>query len=138
MSQPPSEFLAAPRIPWLEATCLPTPRLCLHIAFSPLIRTQVIIFRTHSNNPGEAPPLKILMVVQWIGIYLPLQGTQVQSWSRKISQATEQLSPRTTASEPERYSHRSLPAYSPCSATREATAVRSPCPAVNSSPCSRS
>ena len=33
------------------------------------------------------------LVDQWYRICLPTQGTQVQSWSRKIPHATEQLRP---------------------------------------------
>ena len=36
---------------------------------------------------------KTSLVVQWIRICLPMEGTQVQSLARKIPHATEQLSP---------------------------------------------
>ena len=52
-------------------------------------------------------------------------------WSGKILHAVEQLSPCTTAVETcalEPGSHWSPPVLEPTSATREATAVRSPCP----------
>ena len=35
----------------------------------------------------------------WIRIHLPMQGTWIQSWPRKISQASEQRSPCTRAAE---------------------------------------
>ena len=40
------------------------------------------------------------LVVQCLGIHLPLQGTQVNPWSRKIPHAAEQLSPCAATTEP--------------------------------------
>ena len=40
------------------------------------------------------------LVVQVLGIYLPMQGTWVLSWSGKITHAAEQLNPYSTATEP--------------------------------------
>ena len=33
------------------------------------------------------------LVAQWLRICLPMQGTQAESWSRKIPHAAEQLGP---------------------------------------------
>ena len=41
------------------------------------------------------------LVVQWIRIWLLMQGAWVQSWSRKSPHATEQPSPFATTTEPE-------------------------------------
>ena len=75
------------------------------------------------------------LVAQWLRIHLPMQGTQVEPWSRKIPHAAEQLSPRATTTEPACHNYWSLSAYSPCSATREATAIRSLRTARKTSPC---
>ena len=40
------------------------------------------------------------LVVQWLRICLPMQGTQVRALVRKIPHAAEQLSPCTTTTEP--------------------------------------
>ena len=40
------------------------------------------------------------LVVQWLGIHLPMQGTWVPSWSGKIPRAAGQLNPCTTTTEP--------------------------------------
>ena len=40
------------------------------------------------------------LVAQWIRICLPLQGHGFDTWSGKIPCALEQLSPRTTTTEP--------------------------------------
>ena len=40
------------------------------------------------------------LVVQWLRIHLPIQGTRVQALVRKIPHAAEQLSLCTTATEP--------------------------------------
>ena len=49
------------------------------------------------------------LVVQWLRILLPMQGTQVQAWSGKISHAAEQLSPCATTTEPALQSPRATP-----------------------------
>ena len=63
-------------------------------------------------------------------------GHGVEPWSGKIPHATEQLSPCTTITEPTHHKYWSLCAYSPCSTTREANAMRSPCTTTKSSPSS--
>ena len=40
------------------------------------------------------------LVVQWLRILLPMQGTQFEPWSRKIPHAVEQLSLCATTTEP--------------------------------------
>ena len=71
------------------------------------------------------------LVVQWLRICLPMQGTQVQSLIQKIPHAADQRSPRATTIEPELQSPGAAATeawvpQSPCSTAREATAVRSP------------
>ena len=73
-------------------------------------------------------------MVQWLRICLPMQGTQVQSLVGKISHALGQLSLCATTTEPILCNYRSLGAQGPCSATREASAVRSPCTATRADP----
>ena len=41
------------------------------------------------------------LVVQWLRIHLPLEGTQFDTWARKILHAVVQLSPFATTTEPE-------------------------------------
>ena len=48
-----------------------------------------LALRNNSNNYAQTS-----LVVQWLGICLPMQETQVQSLSGKIPKATEQLSPQ--------------------------------------------
>ena len=57
---------------------------------------------------------------------LLLQGARVQPWSGKMPQAVEQLTLCATTKE--------LVLWSPCSATREATAMRSPCTTTRQKP----
>ena len=45
-------------------------------------------------------PLGTSLVVHWLRIHLPMQGTGFDPWSRKIPNGTEQLSPCATATEP--------------------------------------
>ena len=59
-----------------------------------------------------------------------------EPWPGKIPHAAEQLTPWATAPEPACHNYWSARAWSPCSATREATAVRRPRTATKSSPCS--
>ena len=56
------------------------------------------------------------------------RGHGFEPWSGKIPHATEQLSPRATTTEPA--------CLESCSATREASAMRSPRTAMKSMPCS--
>ena len=70
-------------------------------------------------------------MVQWLRICLPVQGLWVESLVQKISHAAELLSPCATATEP---ALQSLRAYSSCSATGVATAVRSLCTTTRESP----
>ena len=62
-------------------------------------------------------------------------------WSRKIPHAVEQLSPWATTTEPVLWSPEAVTTeacmpYRPGSAIREATAMKSPCTAMKSRPCS--
>ena len=61
------------------------------------------------------------LVVQWIRICLPMQGTWVRPWSEKIPHALELLSlcAATTGA--------SLNALEPVLSNKRATATRSPC-----------
>ena len=69
---------------------------------------------------------KDFMVLQGLKIYLLVQGTQVQSLDWEDPHAERQLSPSTTTTEPV--------LWSLCSATREATTMRSPHTTTKSSP----
>ena len=67
------------------------------------------------------------LVVQWLRIHLPMPGTRVR--------ALVQEDPTCRgATKPMRHNYWSPRTWSPCSATREATAMRSPCTATKSSP----
>jgi len=59
------------------------------------------------------------LVVQWLSICLPMQGTWVQFLVWKDSSAMGEISPCTTPTEIQTL-------YSPSSATGKATAMRSP------------
>ena len=70
---------------------------------------------------------------------LPMQGTQVRALVREDPTCHGAAKPMrhnywACALEPASHNYWSLHAYSPCSATREATAMRSPCTAMKSSP----
>ena len=71
-------------------------------------------------------PRRTFLVIQWIEIHLPMQGTQSDPWWGKILYAAEQLSPCATATEPV--------LYSLCSTTREAIAMRNPRISTKNSP----
>ena len=66
------------------------------------------------------------LVVQWLRICLPVQGTQVQSLVQEAPHAVGQLSPHSTAAEPK--------VWSLCSTVREASTVRSLCTAAGEWP----
>ena len=87
----------------------------------------VLSLHTCQNGYHQKPHKQGLsLVVQWLRIHLPVQGTQVPSGT--ISHAVGQLSPCFTATE----------AHAPqgsCSTTREAITRRSPCTAAMSRPC---
>ena len=57
-----------------------------------------------------------------------------QPWSGKIPHAAERQSPWATTTEPTRHNYLGSCAWSLCSATREATAMRGPCTAARSGP----
>ena len=85
---------------------------------------------------------KASLVVQWLRISLPMQGTQVRAlvWEDPTCRgATMPVSHNywACALEPSRHNYWSLRAESLCSATKEATAMRSPRTTTKSSPCSR-
>ena len=65
-------------------------------------------------------------MTQWIRICLPMEGTQIDPWSGKISQIMEELSPCTATT-------KARVLQSLCSATGEAAAM-SPSTAMDSSP----
>ena len=52
------------------------------------------------------------MVIQWLRIYLPKQGTQVH-WSGKLPHASRQLNQCTATTEPESRNYRSPCALEP-------------------------
>ena len=66
------------------------------------------------------------LVGQWLRIRLPMQGTQVWTLVREDPTCRG-------ATKPVRHNYWSLRAWRPCSATGEATAMRSPCTATKSS-----
>ena len=81
------------------------------------------------------------LVVQWLRIHLPLQGTRVRALVREDPTCRGATKPMrhnywAYALEPVSHNYWSPCAYSPCSTTREASAMRSPRTAMKSSPCS--
>ena len=52
------------------------------------------------TDPVKRYRVGAFLVVQWLRICLPVQGTRFKPWSRKIPHAAEQLSPRSTTTEP--------------------------------------
>ena len=91
--------------------------------------------------------LGTFLVVQWIGIHLPMQGTWVQSLVQEgftCHRATKpmchnywspcSLGPCTTTTEPECCNHWSPHTQSLCISTREATTRRSPHTTTKSGP----
>ena len=73
------------------------------------------------------------MVIQWLRIYLPKQGTRVH-WSGKIPHASRQLPQCTATTEPESQTTEVHVPWSPRSATGEATATRSLCTTTREQP----
>ena len=69
------------------------------------------------------------LVAQWIRICLPVQGTQVQSLVWEDSTCHR-------ATKPKSYNYRSPCTCSPRATTGKTTAMRRPCTATKSSPCS--
>ena len=72
-------------------------------------------------------PDKTSLVTQWLRICLPIQGTGVRALVREDPTCRG-------ATKPVCHNYWSPRAWSPCSATREATAMRSPRTAIKSSP----
>ena len=71
----------------------------------------------------------------WYSGYNPSADTiQFNPWSRKITHTTEQVNLWATTARSLCYNCRSPRKQSLCSATREATTMRSPCTAVKNSP----
>ena len=99
-------------------------------------------------NSKWQPEISLMGKIKWVRICLPMQGTWVRYWSRKIPHAAEPLSLCPTTPEPTLWrppSHNcwarvlqllKLVCLEPVLATRDATTVRSPCTATKSSPCS--
>ena len=86
-------------------------------------------------------PLRTSLVVQWLRIRPPMQETRVQALVREdptCRRATKPVCQNYWARAPEPTCHNywSPRALSPCSTTREATAMRSLHTATRSSPCS--
>ena len=73
---------------------------------------------------------RISLVVQWLRIYLQCKGHGFDPWSGKIPHALEQVSRSV------HHSYEAHMPYSPCSATREANAMRNHVPQLESSPSS--
>ena len=48
--------------------------------------------------------MRTSLVVQWLRVCLPMQGTRFKPWSGKIPHAAEQLKPCATTTEPVLYS----------------------------------
>ena len=82
----------------------------------------IIICKRMELDPCFTPlteiKLRTSLLVQWIRIHLPMQGTRVKSlvWEDSTCHG---------ATKPTCHNYRSPWAQSPCSATREATAMRS-------------
>ena len=79
------------------------------------------------------------LVVQWLRIHLPMQGTQVRALVREDLTCHGATKPGhhnywACAPQPTCHNYWSLCTYSPCSATREATAMRSLHTTTKSSP----
>ena len=90
--------------------------------------------RTHfKTNLGTS------LVVQWLRICLPMQVTWVRALVQEdptCCRATKPVHHNYWALEPTSHNYWSLGTQSPCSTTREATAMRSPCTVTKSSPSS--
>ena len=54
---------------------------------------------TTQNFSSKIQILKTSLVVEWMGIHLPMQAHGFHPWSQKIPHAVEQLSLRTTTAE---------------------------------------
>ena len=50
----------------------------------------------------QSPEVGTSLIVEWAGIHLPTQGTQVRSMGQRIPRAAGRLSPCTRTTEPER------------------------------------
>ena len=56
-------------------------------------------YDTFYQNPSKTY-IQTSLVVQWLGVCLPMQQTGVNLWSRKIPHTKEQLSPRAELLKP--------------------------------------
>ena len=73
---------------------------CTHISFSWLSRKWKTSFKSSCQSSLKTHRSWTALVAQWLRICLPMQGTQVRSWSGKIPHAMDQLSPCATTTEP--------------------------------------
>ena len=130
-SSDPHYFIAGRSVPVLFPSGLSYPSL----PHSPPQNTTLITYPySHSTAFSRAS-----LVAQWLRICLPMQGTRVRALVREdptCRGATRPVSHNYWACtlEPTSHSYWSPRAYSLCSATREATTVRSPRTAMKSSP----
>ena len=88
-----------------------------------------IITRATTENAMQKGIPWASLVVQWLKILLPMQGTRVRARSGKIPQAAEQLSLRATTTEPALCSRAHEPQLlSLCATTTEACVPRANAP----------
>ena len=106
----------------------------------PLWRT---VWRFLKKLKIELPyyPAVASLVVQWLRICLPMQGTRVRALVQEDPTCCKATKPVhhnywACSLEPASHNYWSPHTESPCSAMREATAVKSPCTSTKSSPCS--
>ena len=88
-----------------------------------------------ANMLPEIKKFWVFLVVQWLRISLPLQGTCIWSLVWKVPHAVEQPRPCATPTEPLCCSYGNPSIWSLCSA-KEAATMRSLCTTAKTSPCS--
>ena len=103
------------------------------------INNKVLLYRT--GNYIQYPVIGTSLVAQWLRIRLPMQGTRVRTLLQEDSTCRRATKPVrhkywACALEPASHNYWSQCTQSPCSATREATAMRGPLTATKSSPLS--
>ena len=127
-------------------TEIPTQKVWLQSLCSSLLLSLSCFMSTMQIKYEYKTTIWDFLVVQWLRIRLPMQGTQVRSLVREDPTCHEATKPvcysywawaleatnhNYWAHTPQLLKPRHL---TPCSATREATAMRSPCTTTKSSP----
>ena len=113
-----------------------TPDFCLEAVHGPWTERRVTP-KNRASLLTQKTEIRASLVAQWLRVPLPMQGARVQALFREDPTCCRATGPVrhkywACALEPTSHNYWSLHAWSLCSTTREATAMRSPCTTTKS------